>query len=133
MAKSKSSSKVAAGNATHPDDGTEKQGEVLDLRFLCQFPFIMNNGGDTSSKDAGMHWWHVTDPEYWGQGVAVGKSFVDRVAAILPQNPQKVEETLCTSLGHLLLEGGSNGIATGFLHQLAHYACKGMQMKGGEQ
>ena len=115
----------ASGNHWHTHKWTKKELETSAL--FCQLPFIRDTRGETFHADAGLSWWHVTDPEYWHQGIEVGKAFADRVAVVLPQDPKKIEEVLCHSLESLLHQGGSNGIAIGFLRQMAHYAVKGMQ------
>lgn len=126
MAKSKSSK--ASTNIWHGHKFTKA--DIKDSALYCQLPFIKDTRGETFHADAGLYWWHVTDPEYWHQGLEVGKAFADRVAVVLPQNPKRIEEVLRLSLQAMLHQGGSNGIAIGFLHQLAHYACKGMQKEG---
>ena len=120
MAKAK-----AANNPWHKHKFTKA--ELKDSALLCQLPYIKDTRGETYHADAGLYWWHVTPPTYWHQGIEVGKAFADRTAVVLTQNPQRIEEALCHSLEDMLRQGGSNGIATGFLRQLAHYAVKGMQ------
>lgn len=119
----------AAKNPWHKHKFTKA--ELKESALFCQLPFIRDTRGEIYHEDAGLYWWHVTNPEYWHQGVEVGKAFADRVAVIVPQDPKKIEEVLCHSLDAMLREGGSHGIATGFLHQLAHYAVKGMRQEGG--
>ena len=115
----------ASGNFWHKHKWTKK--ELEDSALFCQLPFVRDTRGEIYHADAAISWWHVTDPDYWHQGIEVGKAFADRVAVILPQNPKRIEEVLCHSLKSLLRQGGSNGIAIGFLTQIAHYAVKGMQ------
>lgn len=122
MAKAK-----ASGNYWHKHKFSKA--EVKDSALFCQLPFIKDTRREAYHADAGIYWWHVTEPIYWHQGVMVGEAFADRVAVIIPQNPMLIEEVLSHSLHSLLHQGGSNGIATGFLDRLAHYACKGMQME----
>jgi len=115
----------ASGNPWHNHKWTKK--EKKESALFCQLPFIRDTRGEIFHADAGLSWWHVTNPEYWHQGIEVGKAFADRVAVVLPQDPEKIEEVLCRSLESLLLKGGSDGIAIGFMRQMAHYAVKGMQ------
>lgn len=149
MAKRKSSSKVVLSpeqqaEAKAMDDAMAKakasgnywhkhkfsKAEARDSALLCQLPFIKDTRGEAFHADAGLYWWHVTEPIYWHQGVVVGEAFADRVAAILPQNPERIEQALCHSLESMLHQGGSSGIPIGFLRRLAHYACQGMQRGG---
>lgn len=139
MAKSKSkteSAEVAAFDAIIDEAKAAKnlwhkrkftKAELDDSALFCQLPYIKDTRGETYRADAGLYWWHVTDPVYWQQGIEVGKAFADRTAVVLSQNPKRIEEVLCHSLEDMLHQGGSNGVATGFLRQLAHYAAKGMQ------
>lgn len=115
----------ASGNLWHKHKFTKA--ELKDSALFCQLPFIRDTRGEIYHADAGIYWWHVTDPEYWHQGIEVGKAFADRTAVIVPQDPKRIEEVLCHSLEAMLHQGGSNGIAIGFLQQLAHYAVKGMR------
>lgn len=115
----------ASGNHWHKHKWTKK--ELEESALFCQLPFIRDTRGEIYRADAALSWWHVTNPEYWHQGIEVGKAFADRVAVVLPQNPKKIEEVLCHSLESLLHKGGSDGVAIGFLRQMAHYAVKGMQ------
>lgn len=115
----------ASGNYWHKHKFTKA--ELRDSDLFCQLPFIKDTRGEIYHADAGLYWWHVTEPEYSHQGVMVGAAFADRVAAILPQNPKRIEQVLCHSLEAMLYQGGSGGIPAGFLRRLAHYACKGMQ------
>lgn len=101
--------------------------ELEDSALFCQLPYIKDTRGEIYHADAGLYWWHVTNPPYWSQGIEVGKAFADRTAVVLSQNPKRIEEVLCRSLEDMLHQGGSNGVAIGFLRQLAHYAVKGMQ------
>jgi hypothetical protein len=135
MAKTKSKSaeaealdeliETAKASPWHKHKWTKKEREESAL--FCQLPFIRDTRGEIYHADAGLSWWHVTNPEYWYQGIEVGRAFADRVAVVLPQNPEKIEEVLCYSLESLLHKGGSDGVAIGFLRQMAHYAVKGMQ------
>lgn len=100
--------------------------EIRDSALICQLPFIKDTRCEVYHDDAGLYWWHVTNPIYWHQGVVTGEAFADRVAVVLPQDPERIEEALRHSLHAMLMQGGSNGIAMGFLDRLAHYACKGM-------
>jgi hypothetical protein len=115
----------AAKNPWHKHKFTKA--ELKDSALFCQLPYIKDTRGEIYHADAGLYWWHVTNPVYWHQGVEVGKAFADRTAVIVPQNPKRIEEVLCHTLEEMLHQGGSNGVAIGFLHQLAHYAVKGMQ------
>lgn len=117
----------ASGNPWHKHKFTKA--ELKESALFCQLPFIKDTRGETYHADAGLYWWHVTNPEYWHQGVEVGKAFANRVAAVLPQDPKKIEEVLRHSLHAMLHQGGSNGIAAGFLDELARYACIGMQQE----
>ena len=101
--------------------------ELEDSALFCQLPYIKDTRGEIYHADAGLYWWHVTNPPYWSQGIEVGKAFADRTAVVLSQNPKRIEEVLCRSLEDMLHQCGSNGVAIGFLRQLAHYAVKGMQ------
>jgi hypothetical protein len=115
----------AAKNPWHKRKFTKAERE--DSALFCQLPYIKDTRGEIYHADAGLYWWHVTDPVYWHQGIEVGKAFADRTAVVLSQNPKRIEEVLCHSLESMLYQGGSNGVAIGFLRQLAHYAAKGMQ------
>ena len=115
----------AAKNPWHKHKFTKAA--LKDSALFCQLPYIKDTRGEIYRADAGLYWWYVTEPEYWHQGIEVGKAFADRTAVVLPQDPQRIEEVLCHSLEDMLRQGGSNGIAIGFLRELAHYAVKGMQ------
>ena len=125
MAKSKSKA-VKKTAADLEDEAQEKQ----DAELLPFLPFVRDTRGEPYHKDAGIFWWKVADPEYWHQGICIGESFADRVAQVLPRNPERIEQVLKHSLHSMLHQGGSNGIALGFLDRIAHYAVKGMQQTG---
>ena len=130
MAKRKSSSKVSATSQAKASGNTWRKlskVEWKDSALITQLPFIKDTRGEVFHEDAGLYWWHVTEPEYWAQGAQVGAAFADRVAVVLPQNPERIEQALCHSLESMLHQGGSGGLSIGFLRRLAHYACKGMQ------
>lgn len=125
MAKKKSSSKAkASGNHWHSHKFTKA--EIKDSALVCQLPFIKDTRGEPYHEDAGLYCWHVFPPVYWHQGLVVGETYADRVAAIMPQNPERIEQMLGHALNEIVRQGDTSGVATGFLRRLAHYACKGM-------
>jgi len=139
MAKSKSrteSAEVAASDAITTKAKVDKnpwhkhkltKAEREDSALFCQLPYVKDTRGEIYHADAGIYWWHVTAPSYWTQGIETGKAFADRTATVFSQNPKRIEEVLCHSLEDILRQGDSNGVAIGFLRQLAHYAAKGMK------
>jgi hypothetical protein len=148
MAKRKSSSKVvltpeqqaqcavwdaelakakAANNPWHKHKFTKA--EIKDSKLICQLPFIKDTRGEAYHADAGLYWWHVTNPEYWHQGVEVGRAFADRCCAVLHENPERIEQVLELALRSMVRQGRCGGIEDGFLKRLAHFAAVGMEVE----
>ena len=124
MAKSKSN----AAAAKNKGQSIKKRDDV----FLQALPFVRDTREETFREDKGMHWWHVSNTNYWHQDLSIGEAFCDKAAALHNIDAVLVREALGAALGAMVNKGYCGGIEQGFVNRLVHYASIGMAASGAK-
>lgn len=98
--------------------------------LLQALPYVRDTREEEYRSDKGLHWWHVSNTDYWHQDLSIGEAFCDKSAVLHGSNPEEVTQALRFALGDMVKQGRCGGIEQGFLNRLVHYASIGMALNG---